>query len=72
MCTSQIIGHVIILYVSNDLKHVPGSARICRNLAEVRHLVQIGTSSTRAVAQDDVSSNKLPQTTGGGAGARFR
>ena len=32
------------------------------DLPEVSHLLQFGTSSTRAGCQDDVSSNKLPQT----------
>ena len=39
---------------SPDLPDLP-------SMPEVSHLLQFGTSSTRAGGQDDVSSNQLPQ-----------
>ena len=45
-----------------DLELIPRSAGIWRNLPEVRHLLRVGISSTRAGRQDDVSFDKLPQT----------
>ena len=48
-------------YVFNDLEFIPGSSRIFTDPPELHHLVQFGTSSTRARGQDDMSSNKLPQ-----------
>ena len=46
---------------SNDLKFIPGTLRHLPELGEVSHLLQFGTSSTRAGGQDDVRSNQLPQ-----------
>ena len=47
-----------------DLEFIPASAGMAPDLpesAEVRHLPQFATSSTRAKGQDDVSYQKLPQ-----------
>ena len=49
----------------NDLELILGTLRNSAELGDVGHLLQFGTSSTRAGGQDDVSSNQLPQTTAG-------
>ena len=60
-CLSEITENVIIPYVFNDLELIPGTLRHPPDLGEVSHLLQFGTSSTRAGGQDDVNSNQLPQ-----------
>ena len=49
-----MIAHVFVI----DLELSPDSADL-HGFAEVRYLLQFGTSSTRAGGQDDVSSNQL-------------
>ena len=49
--------------VGNSSPEPAGTLRNFPQLGEVSHLLQFGTSSTRAGGQDDVSSNKLPQIT---------
>ena len=60
-CLSEITENVVILNVFNDLQLIPGTLRNPPDLPGVSHLLQFGTSSTRAGGQDDVSSNQLPQ-----------
>ena len=55
----------------NDLELIPGTLRNPPDLPEVSHLLQFGTSSTRAGGQDDVSSNQLPQINTGTSNGRF-
>ena len=47
----------------NSLPELAGTLWNPPDLPEVSHLLQLGTSSTRARGQDDVSSNQLPQIT---------
>ena len=49
------------MFFLNDLELIPGTVRNPPDLLGVSHLLQFGTSSTRAGGQDDVSSNQLPQ-----------
>ena len=52
----------------NDLELIPGTLRNHPDLGEVSHLLQFGTSLTRAGGQDDVSFDKLSQIDSGLAG----
>ena len=56
----------LMIFFYYYLELIPGSSLSAtwRPLApEVRHLLQFGTSSTRAGGPDDVSYSKLPQMT---------
>ena len=44
----------------NDLEFIPGTPQNPLDLPGVSHLLQFGTSSTRAGVQDDVSSTITP------------